>query len=243
MRVAVDMNLLGRRFQPARWSMILTALGVTVFCLLGNWQLQRAAYKESIENRFEQRLAEDYRLLGADEKFDDIEYRKLRLKGRFDNSRHFLLDNQLHQGRAGYHVLTPLHLNDRDDIILVDRGWAPWGPRRDPLPEIRPVENPAEVVGIAKIPSEPALDLGGVRLGDSWPQLITHVDIDALRQQYSADLLPMILWLAPERPGHYLREWNPVWLPPEKSRAYAVQWFAFAAVAIILFVVLNLRKT
>ena len=237
------MNLRGRQFKPARWSIALTIAGVALFCVLGNWQLERAAYKQSIQDRFEARLAQDYRLLRGDDDFDDIEYRKLVLRGRFDNSRHFLLDNQLHQGRAGYHVLTPLHLFDRDEIVLVNRGWAPWGATRTPLPGIAAVEDRDAVAGIASFPSEPALELGRIELGEAWPQLIGHVDIDALRAQYAPDLLPFVLWLAPEEPGAYLREWNPVWLPPEKSRAYAVQWFSFAAVAVILFVVLNWRKS
>lgn len=237
------MNLFGRRFQPARWSIALTIAGVALFCLLGNWQLERAAYKQSIQDKYEQRLTQEYRLLRADDDLEDIEYRRLRLKGRFDNSRHFLVDNQLHQGRAGYHVLTPLHLTDRDQVVLVNRGWAPWGASRSPLPRIEVIEDRDTVAGIASFPSAPALELGRVELGDSWPQLITHVDFDALRAQYSRELLPLVLWLAPEEPGAYVRNWNPVWLPPEKSRAYAVQWFSFAAVAVILFVVLNWRKS
>jgi len=50
------------------------------------------------------------------------------------------------------------------------------------------------------------------------------------------------LWLAPEREGHYVRDWNPVWMRPEKSRAYATQWFAFALLSLVFFVILNLRK-
>lgn len=236
------MILFGRRFRPPRWSVVLTLAGVILFCLLGYWQLERAAYKQSIQDRFERRLAQDYQPLRGDDDLADIEYRKLVLKGRFDNSRHFLLDNQLHRGKAGYQVLTPLHLTDRDRIVLVNRGWAAWGEARRPLPAIVPARDRAGVAGIASFPSAPLLELGPVELGGSWPQLIGHVDFDALRAQYSRDLLPFVLWLAPEEPDAYLREWNPVWLPPEKSRAYAVQWFGFAALALILFIVLNLRK-
>jgi cytochrome oxidase assembly protein ShyY1 len=39
-----------------------------------------------------------------------------------------------------------------------------------------------------------------------------------------------------------VRVWNPVWMRPEKSRAYATQWFTFALLAMVFFVILNLRK-
>ena len=237
------MILFGRRFEPAPWSMLLTLAGVVLFVGLGNWQLQRAAYKQAIEDRFEQRLAQEYRLLAGGDDFSDIEYRKLILRGRFDNRRHFLLDNRLHRGRAGYHVLTPLYLNDSDYIILVDRGWAPWGEARQPLPVVPPIEDRAEVRGIASLPSAPAIEFGSVGLSASWPQLIGHVDIEALRRQYDSRLAPFVLWLAPEESGVFVRDWKPVWMPPEKSRAYAVQWFIFAALAVVLFIVLNLRKS
>ena len=114
--------ILGQRvFAPAAWSVLLTAAGILLFASLGIWQLERAAYKESLEIKFEQRLAEDYRRLGKDTDLDDIQYRKLRLEGRYDLDHQFLLDNQVHDGRAGYHVLTPFHLKDSDRLLLVDR--------------------------------------------------------------------------------------------------------------------------
>lgn len=237
------MNLGGRRFAPAIWSVLVTVAGVALFVALGLWQLDRAAYKDELQTRFEQRLAQDYRSLDPKADLDDIQYRKLRLKGRYIEGQHFLLDNQVNRGRAGYHVLTPFRLAGGDRVILVNRGWAAWGETRTPLPAIRSpaVEDMAQ--GIAFVPEAPALKLVELRLAGDWPELLPYLELDTLRQQYSAELLPMVLWLAPEMPGAYLREWDPIWLPPEKSRAYAVQWFSFAGVALVLFIFLNLRKS
>jgi surfeit locus 1 family protein len=127
----VDMVIGGRRFKPAGWSIALTATAMLVFSALGWWQLERAAYKEAIEVKFEQRLKEPYQLLSSTDDLTDIEYRKLLLKGRYDNTRNLLVDNQLHRGRAGFYVLTPLLLADSDFVILVNRGWAAWGESRD----------------------------------------------------------------------------------------------------------------
>ena len=237
------MKFCNREFQPARWSIFLTAAGTALFVGLGTWQLERAAFKDSIQASFEQRLAEDYHELSATDDLADIQYRKLRFRGRYHDLHHLLLDNQVHRGRAGYQVITPFYVADSDQIVLVNRGWAAWGGSREHLPEILPAEIGGTVSGIAFVPGEPALALGEVELDGNWPRLIPYVDLAALQRQYSEQILPLVLWLSPEQPGAYVRDWNPVWLPPEKSRAYAVQWFSFAAIALILFVALNLRKS
>ena len=231
-----------RRFEPAWWSVALTVAGVSLFVALGMWQLERAAYKEAIELKFEQRLKEPYHALLSIDDMADIEYRKLLLRGRYDNAHSMLVDNQLHQGRAGYYVVTPLHLADSDQVILVNRGWAGWGASRDVLAPIADPVSAGGVAGIAYFPSEPALQMGGVQLSGNWPLLIPYIDINALQTAFEGRLLPLVLWLAPEQKGDYVRDWNPVWMRPEKSRAYATQWFAFAAVALVFFVILNLRK-
>lgn len=238
----VDMVIGKRKFKPARWSIALTAFGVALCITLGLWQLDRAALKASIESRFEQRLGEPYREYSPGDGLDDIEYRKLLLQGSFDNAHHFLVDNQLYRGKAGYYVLTPLKLRDSDSLILVNRGWSPWGESRQEIAPIPAAQSLDGVKGIANFPNEPALRMGGLTLGDRWPQLIPYIDIEALQAQFSSRLLPVVLWLAPEQNGVYVREWNPVWMKPEKSRAYALQWFAFALIAVVFFVILNLRK-
>ena len=238
------MILSGRRFRPRWWSVLLTATGIVLFSTLGFWQLERAALKEDIATRFEERLAQDYQpyTSRADDEVRDLEYRKVLLDGRYDSTRTLLVDNQVNRGRAGYHVVTPLRLRDSDRVVLVNRGWAPWGESRQ---QIEPVAVPAqagEVAGIAYFPSDPAFDFGGGESAGEWPRLITHIDIDALQAEFDGRLLPWVLWLAPEVPGSYVREWKPVWMQPEKSRAYATQWFAFAGLALLFFVFLNLRK-
>ena len=236
------MKLGRRRFRAAWWSVALTTVGVMLFIALGVWQLERADFKESVQLKFEQRLAEQYRQFRPETDLDDIEFRKLIVNGRYDNAHNILIDNQIHRGKAGYHVLTPLQLADSDSIILVNRGWAAWGVSRASLPSIPAATSVGGVAGIVNFPSEPAMRLGGIELSEHWPQLVRYIDIEALREQFSDRLLPVVLWLAPEQAGNYVRDWNPVWMRPEKSRAYATQWFAFALLALVFFVILNLRK-
>ena len=225
----------------------ITFGGLFLFISLGLWQLDRAAFKDDIKLRFEGRLDADYRQFSALESLSevdlsDMEFRKLVLRGQYELRRTLLIDNQLHQGQVGYHVLTPFELSGVEKIVLVNRGWVALGNTREMLPRIEVPVVDEQVRGIVSIPNTGGFRMGQVSLNDEWPQVIPYVDIDALQVQFQNRLLPIILWMDPEQAGHYRRHWNPVWADPEKSRAYAWQWFAFAAITLVLFIGLNLEK-
>lgn len=235
------MIIFNREFRPSWLMLLITVSAVAVFTSLGLWQLERAEFKQVIEQNYETRLATDYVPFKATNNWRDIEYQKVVLQGRLDATRVLLLDNQIHKGRAGYHVLSPFMLST-GEVVLVNRGWVSAGVSRQVLPVIEMVVNRGLVKGIVTIPGDDIYRMGGISLGDEWPQVIPFIDIPALQAGFDNRLLPIVVWLGAEQQGAYVRDWQPVWLKPEKSRAYALQWFAFAAIALILFFVLNLRK-
>jgi surfeit locus 1 family protein len=63
-----------------------------------------------------------------------LEFRPVRLDGRFRHDREMYLAARVRLGRAGLHVITPLVLDD-GRAVLVDRGWVPPGRK---APETRP---------------------------------------------------------------------------------------------------------
>lgn len=213
-----------------------------IFVKLGMWQLDRADFKDEVKGKFESRLETDYQLFSAADSFVDIDYRNLTLNGEFDLSRAILVDNKLFEGRAGYDVLTPFILSGSRKVVLVNRGWVALGNSRDILPVIELPLVLDEVKGIASVPTTEGFRMGVVSLTDSWPQVVPFIDIEAMQESFPGGLLPLVLWLAPDQPGYYQRSWNPVWADPEKSRAYALQWFIFALIAVGLYLFLNLRK-
>lgn len=236
------MIIFRRKFRPGWLVTIITIAGCALFFSLGLWQLERAAYKDLIEQKFETRLEGNYERVNISRALADIEFRKLELYGNYDQRRTILVDNKVHRGRAGYHVLSPFELSGSEDIVLVNRGWIAVGDSRERLPAIESPAMSGIARGVASIPGEDPFRMGQVSLQDSWPQRVPFIDIESMQEKFDGRLLPLILWLGPEQPGHYAREWNPVWLKPEKSRAYAWQWFAFGAISLTLFLVLNLRN-
>jgi len=230
-----------RQFCPSLLMTVLTFAGLIIFVSLGLWQLDRAVFKMNIQNQFEARLAEKY--LAADAEFIrtlDAPYYKVLVEGKYLTDKTMLLDNQLHTGKAGYHVITPFRMKGSQQILLVNRGWLPLGRDRQQLPKIELPKLSGQVKGILSQVAE-GFRLGEINLTNSWPQLLPFIDLDVMQQTFDQQLLPFVLWLSPEQPGFYIRDWHPVWYDPEKSRAYAVQWFSFAVILLILFFGLNLR--
>lgn len=220
---------------------LISLSGVVVFVSLGLWQLDRAAFKQAILDKYEARLQADFSVFDEQKPLQKQEYRRVIIPGRYDALRTLLLDNQLSDGQAGYHVITPFEL-ESGSYILVNRGWVSLGRSRQTLPDIITSESDNEIKGVIVKPASEGFRMGEIVLDDSWPKVVPFIDINVLQEVFGGRLLPMMLWLSPEQDDFYERNWQPVWLSPEKSEAYAVQWFSFAVIAAFLFVLLNLRK-
>jgi cytochrome oxidase assembly protein ShyY1 len=55
-------------------------------------------------------------------------------------------------------------------------------------------------------------------------------------------LSPRILLLDPQAPFGYVREWKPPGIPPLRHYAYAIQWWSFAVLALLVWGVTSLRR-
>src|SRR5574340_550913 len=134
---------------------LLSALAaLAVALLLAWWQLERAHEKEA---RTEQaRAAAALAPLRLDVQRVDarqVEGRKATASGAWRDDKTILLDNEIHDGVAGYHVLTPLC---RDGIgrpcVLVDRGWLAVPRSRGEWPVFSTPRGEVMVSGVARMP-------------------------------------------------------------------------------------------
>jgi surfeit locus 1 family protein len=123
---------------------ILTLAALVVLVSLGNWQVERLAWKQDLIARVEERpLAEpvDFRRDGldfaADESFfEEFEYRKALITGRYDPAGEVLVFTSLSDARGplsgiGYWVFTPLLTSPGGRIVYVNRGFVPEERKRD----------------------------------------------------------------------------------------------------------------
>ena len=88
---------------------VLAAVAVTVFVLAGNWQRERLVQKEAQREQLAAAVTMPPVALPRDVgSWPAWRYRKVELTGRYDATRQILLDNRVHAGRVGYHVVTPV---------------------------------------------------------------------------------------------------------------------------------------
>lgn len=227
-------------FKPTIALTLLLFVLATLFASLGYWQLQRKAEKTALFEQFENAPALD--IARAVE--EGYRFARVDGFGHFDTERHILLDNRTLNGRAGVHALTPFILGD-GHVILVNRGWLPMPPDRLTLPEVPTDGSSRTIRGRLNY-----LETDGPRLGKPdrldpgrWPQLVTYLDRKPLEEALGTVLPGWIVQLDADQAGGFGdRSWKAAVMPPETHGAYAVQWFALALAALIIWVTLSYRK-
>ncbi len=223
----------------------LAVLVFAALCVrLGVWQWQRGARAQEEWTRFA-RGADQVHELGQREVTSVPLFQRVAVSGELDGARQFLLDNRSFRGRPGYEVLTPLKRVGGAAPLLVDRGWVPFTGTRAQLPDVA-LAAPACVTLTGRLAELPSPGLASGRAapaaGGTWPTLTSFPTLEQLAQAFGAPLAPRILLLDPQVSFGYAREWQPPGMAPLRHFAYAIQWWCFAALALVIWAVLGVRR-
>lgn len=200
--------------------MLLAALGCAAGIALGNWQTGRAAEK---------------RALAAAQA-------PATWRGVFDAKYTVLLDNKLHRGRPGYHVVQPLRLAGGGHV-LVNRGWAAAGASRAQLPDISTPAREVAFTGLRLERFARAYEPGEARPeGRVWQ----NVAIERFAAWSGLALEGYVIEQHSALDGGpddgLIRDWPRADAGHEKNEMYALQWYSLAALSIVLLLVLNVRR-
>ncbi|MDH3901100.1 MAG: SURF1 family protein [Gammaproteobacteria bacterium] len=232
-------------FRPGLWPTLATMILLPFLFGLGIWQLERASWKQTLVDAHAARAREPAVALSSVLPATAAgEYRNVTVEGHYDLEHQLLLDNRLYRGRAGYQVLTPLHLEDAGTTVLVNRGWVPAGASRAVLPALDGPAGTIRLAALVRLPPEKIFRLGTEEERHAgWPQVIQAIDIAALEERLGYALLPLVLLLDQGDVHGYVRDWQPVYgVKPEKHRAYAMQWFTLAAVLLLIYIGVNSKR-
>jgi len=203
------------RFRPRWWAALLAAAGCGAGVLLGNWQSGRA---------------EDKRAAAAAEK-------RVALRGTLVARHTVFLDNKIHRGRAGYHVVQPLRLVDGSHV-LVNRGWVAADPRRERLPEVTTPAGEVALEGVRLARFPRAMSAGPRPEGPVWQNL----EFDEFTAWSGLPLAPYALEQHSALEDGLAREWPRADAAVDKHRSYALQWYSLAALSVVMFLVLGFRR-
>jgi surfeit locus 1 family protein len=214
---------------------------LVLFISAGRWQLGRAAEKEAIEESFITGSGMELLLRPiSDTEADDNRYRRLQLDGHFLPDQQILLDNIVHAGVNGYEVLTPFITNDT--TIMVNRGWIRANPDRRMLPDISVTANERTITGIVNKFPAPGMRIAAEYPTDApWPRRMLYPNQEAIITTVGMPVKSYQLLLVAEQPDGYARKWKALQVDPKTNYGYAFQWFSFALVATIFYVILLRR--
>ena len=223
-------HMLPFSFRPPWWAAALAAAGCAAGIALGNWQSDRAAGKRAMA----------------------VAQVPLKLRGELLAQHTLYLQNRPHRGKPGYYVVQPLRQPDGRNVLVL-RGWsavnalppAPRGEvilegvRRQGLPRVLEVGTAVgTAVGAAAGAGRAA---GNVRQNMTVDEYAAWSGL-ALEPYVIEQRSGLVVTRLPAPPDSLARDWPRAEAGAEKNESYALQWYALAALSIILFFVLNIRR-
>lgn len=235
------------QFRPRLVPSLAAAAGIALTLTLANWQLNRAHEKEGRAAQLAS-LAKDppVALAAAEARVEDIEWRQVAARGRFEPRYGVLIDNRIRRGVAGYHVVMPLEIGGAGGdasgrrYVLVNRGWVAGNPERARLPEVKTPAGTVEITGLAVIPSRRFLELASrAAEGKVWQNLT----LERYREAFPLALQPVVIQQENPFDDGLVREWDPPNLGVDKHYGYAFQWLALALTILVFYLVTHVRRT
>lgn len=208
----------------------LVAVALVLLCLwAAQWQYQRGVDRHArnvlIAEQSQLPPIEFKNLLGN---IADYEWRKISLKGSFDDKNQILLRNRYHDGMYGFEQLTLFVFDERK--IWVDRGWVKAGSDATVPPQLQPTNE-----GLISIDGRLRLDSSLPRgkffavANDSERNLVSQLDArkGIQTEKFYIDLI--------SASDASMNPDVPVDLPELSDgphMAYALQWLFFAGLVI-----------
>ncbi|MGI9324000.1 MAG: SURF1 family protein [Pseudomonadales bacterium] len=235
------MNPCSQRFRPGLRLTLFALVFVPVLCGLGFWQLSRGAEKQALAAEYlRQAGALPVRVTALASGDRSVEaFSRLRLEGRFDGERYYLIDNQVRDGEVGYWVVH-WFVTLEGRAWLLNRGFVAAQQKREQWPAVETPQGLVEVVATVWPDTGLLPLLAPEPVTANWPkrrQRLNVVAMAAEREQGQA----LELRLEPGQPGVLAPAPLTIANAADRHRGYAVQWFGLAAVLSIGYLVFGLR--
>ncbi len=221
---------------------IFAAIAVALaaaFVRLGVWQLHRLGERRARNALVSSRLVAapvDVSALTSDTA--DARFRRARVSGTPDYDHELVLTLRSESGSPGLDLLTPIRRRGNDTAVLVNRGWV-FSADGTTVDEKQWRESDTSFVGYAEVVgSRPA---GPILRND--PRLIREVDRAAISRAIPYPVTAVYVVATDSATGsdNRPRRLKPPPLDEGPHMSYAIQWFSFAAIAIVGAAIVMIR--
>ncbi|HEX4902200.1 MAG TPA: SURF1 family protein [Acidimicrobiales bacterium] len=226
-----------------RWllSHVLAVASVVALASLGLWQLdrhdQRAARNATVEARADLPVAPALEALDSVDDPEQLRFRRLTAEGTYGDEV-LLVDNRSLDGLPGAWVLAPFELAD-GSVLAVNRGFR--------FSSGGAVEAPAAPDGRVRIEGTVAVwaadDCGVRRDDDGRPLGSACLNPSAAAEAFGTDVLPIVVQRQASDPAEadVLEAVPAPELDAGPHRSYAFQWFTFATLAAVTYLLILRR--
>lgn len=215
---------------------VALAVAVAVVCvLLGFWQLRRLGERRLRNKVIASRLAEPPAPLTSLRADSSSRLRRAYITGSPDYEHELVLAPRSHEGSPGVNIVTPLRIAGRDTAVLVNRGWV-YAPDGVTVDRRRWHERDSSFTGYAEIAEAGATGAENVVLRND-PRVLRRLRFDAAVRALPYPISPLYLVATVADSGMPASS-RPARLPVPTidegpHLGYAIQWFSFAAIALI----------
>lgn len=214
-----------------------------LFARLGFWQLSRLQERrEGNRVASEARAGEVIELNQPAGAGPSRANRRVMVRGEYDRSQEVVLRGHLYREAPGVEIVTPLRIEGADSAVLVNRGFVPSPDATVAATDSLNEPGIVRVEGLAlAVPASP--DSGG-RLNNNGHETWRRLDLPALRRRLPYPLLDVYVLQGPDSAlPVYPRRMMPPPLDDGPHLSYAIQWFAFATIAVAGGSIFLLRKS
>lgn len=217
----------------SRWPLVILFVGIALLCArLGFWQVDRLQLRRQTNQALAAaRRSPPLDLTTASRVTAPPEGTPVRARGTWDFAREIVVMGRVLQGTPGVYVLTPLRLAGSDHAVLVNRGFVPapdgFSVALDSLREPPRAEVSGSVREFDPVGDRSPPTARGGRLN------VGRIHYGTLRDRFPYPLLPVILRQDTAGVPPLPRRLPPEPLDDGPHLGYAIQWFGFAAIALV----------
>jgi len=209
----------------------LAVLFAALFVRLGWWQLSRLHDRRAANAQATLARAEPVMDLNGNRKATGLMNRRVVVRGEYDRAQEIVLRGFVYREVPGVQVVTPLRIPGTDSAVLVNRGYVP-SPDAMTV-DLDSLNEPGTVTVRGYAFPIPVSQDGGAPLVHNGKETWRRLDLAGLRERLPYPVLDAYIIQSPDSMlPRYPRRLEPPVLDDGPHLSYAIQWFAFAIIAL-----------